>query len=266
MVFAGRAYQHLFWDSPFRSVLWDQNLLEPFVNSIFNMSWKDYVTDLSIDHKIQTLIRLNGWFYLFCAIVSLTIKPTSNKIFKSILFLGGCNLVVLALLLTKNKFYHFAMFFEHAIQFSVPFLLYYFLKNESVRWLLPKLKLIISISFVCHGLYAIGLIYPIPENFVTMTLNILPISEINAKQFLFIMGILDFVFAIIIFIPKLSKVSLIYAFTWGFITAIARVLSGLKYGVSLHILHQYFYQTLYRIPHGIIPLLTYLILKRNRNN
>jgi hypothetical protein len=264
LIFAGRAYQHLFWDAPFRSILWDQQLLEPLVNKVLNMNWSIYVTDLNIDENIQKMIKINGLFYLLCAVISLKISFTSKKIVKFILLLGGINLFVLALLLTKNKFYHIAMFFEHAIQFGTPIILYFFLKNNYESWLLRILKVIISLSFACHGLYAIGLIYPIPETFVTMTINILPINDASAKYFLFVMGILDFLIAISIFVPKTSKICLIYAFVWGIVTALARIISGFNYGISFDILHQYFYLTVYRIPHGIIPLLAFLIIKEQK--
>lgn len=260
MVFIGRAYQHLFWDAPFRSLLWDQDLLAPIVMRFLNMNWQDYVTDLRIDNTIQCLIKFNGLLYALCAIIALIVNSDSKKWMRSVLFLGGCSLVILSLLITKEKFYHTAMFFEHTIQFGTPFLLYFFLKNKAMIWLLPKLKIIIALSFTCHGLYAIGILYPLPENFVTMTLNILPLNEATAKEFLFLIGIIDFIIAIFIYVPKLSKITLIYASLWGIITALARIISGVKYGFSLEVFHQYFYLTLYRIPHGLIPLLACYII------
>ena len=113
-IFLGRAYQHLFWDAPFRSLFWDQSLLEPVVNTFLNMEWQDYVTNLDTDRAIQSLTRAHGFLYLICAIVSLLIKQGSKKWMRVVITIGGISLVFLSMLLTKDKFYHFAMFFEHA--------------------------------------------------------------------------------------------------------------------------------------------------------
>jgi len=96
-----------------------------------------------------------------------------------------------------------------------------------------------------------------------MTLNILPVSQNIAEQFLFIEGLMDFLIAIIIFIPKTAKSALIYAAIWGFLTALARIVSGLHYDISIAIVMQYLHKTIFRLPHGLIPLIAYLLLKEN---
>jgi hypothetical protein len=169
---------------------------------------------------------------------------------------------MLSLLLTKEKFYHIPMFFEHTIQFSTPFLLLSFIKYQKTSKLVLHLKIAIALTFTCHGLYAIGILYPLPGNFVTMCLNILPISETTAIRFLFIAGILDFAVAILLFIPRLWKFALLYAILWGFLTALARVVGPFSFDFTWQSLHQNLYQTVYRIPHGLIPLLLYFIMKK----
>jgi uncharacterized membrane protein len=95
-----------------------------------------------------------------------------------------------------------------------------------------------------------------------MCLNILPISETTAIRFLFIAGILDFAVAILLFIPRLWKFALLYAILWGFLTALARVFGTFSFDLTWLSLHQNLYQTVYRIPHGLIPLLLYFIMKK----
>lgn len=264
-IFFGRAYQHLFWDAPYRSFFWDQHLLEPVVNFLFNTSWQSYVTNLNTDFAIQVLTRSIGVLYLVCAVISILINENSKKWMSNILKLGAVSLVFLALMITKNKFYHLIMFFEHTIQFGVPIALLYFLKHKNTPILLFYLKVFIALAFTCHGMYAIGVFYPLPGNFVTMTLNILPVQEEMAKNLLFVAGVIDFIIAIAIFIPKLSKAALLYACFWGIVTALARILSGFHYDFSLSIMHQYLYLTIYRLPHGLIPLMVYLYLVKNNS-
>ncbi|MFD0962636.1 hypothetical protein [Pseudofulvibacter geojedonensis] len=260
-VLIGRAYQFIFWDAPFRTLLWDQKLIEPLIN-LLGYSWKEYANSLRIDSLIKLSIKLNGIFFFISAFLVLFSNNKSKNWMKTIIWLSGISLIILALLQTKEKFYHLAMFFEHSIQFSLPFLLIYFTKTNNYLSFTWYLKTIIALTFTCHGLYAIGCIYPLPANFVTMSLNTLPLTETQVKYFLFIAGILDFIIAIGIFIPKLYKPILMYAIFWGSITAIARIASGLTYDVSINIFHQYLYQTIYRVPHGIAPIiLLYLTIK-----
>lgn len=261
-VFFGRGYEHIFWDAPFRSFLWDEKLLSPIVEGIFNTEWRHYATSLKTDFIIQSCIKINGIFYLLCAALCLSITENSKKISRYLIFTGGAFLVVLSLLITKSKFYHTVMFFEHSIQFATPFALLFFLKTNNFKSLLLFLKILIAFTFISHGMYAIGVFYPLPGNFVTMTLNILPVSENSAKQFLFLAGVIDFLVAILIFIPKTAKVALMYTAIWGILTAFARIISGLTYDVSFKIFHQYLYATIYRIPHGLIPYVAYLITKK----
>ncbi|CAL2091848.1 conserved membrane protein of unknown function [Tenacibaculum sp. 190524A02b] len=261
-IFAGRAYQHLIWDAPYRSLFWDQKLLEPIINLVFDTTWQKYVTDLNTDLSIQILTRCVGCLYVVCAVLSLTITGSTKNWQRNILKLGAVSLVFLSLLLTKEKFYHLIMFFEHTIQFGVPIALLYFIKNKNKEKLIFALKICIALTFTCHGMYAIGVFYPLPANFVTMTLNILPVTENMAKSLLFVAGVLDFAIALFIFIPKLVKPTLIYAAFWGFITALARIISGLHYEVSLNMVHQYLYLVIYRIPHGLIPILVYMYISK----
>lgn len=263
LIFFGRAYQHLFWDAPFRSLLWDQSLMEPLISSIFRISWESYATSMATDSIIQTIIRGHGFLYLVCGVLCLLIRKNSLKSIYGILWIGAFSLVVLAMLLTKNKFYHFTMFFEHAIQFGTPLALIWFIKKQNVDKLIRVLKVLIALTFTCHGIYALGSPFPLPANFVTMMLNILPVSEESARMILMLAAYMDFAVAIFIFIPRLAKAALIYAAFWGLATALARVINGFTYEISWSIIHQYLYAAVYRIPHGLIPLLVYFLLRGN---
>ena len=257
LIFAGRAYQHLFWDAPYRSIFWDQQLLEPIITKLLALPWQDYVTNLETDRAIQLLTRSIGVLFALCALIAITYTETTKRWNKIILKTGSVGLVFLAFALTKEKFYHLSMFFEHSIQFGIPIALVYFVKYPNTKNLITYLKVCIALAFTCHGMYALGILYPIPANFVTMTLNILPVTEEIAKHLLFIAGILDVLIAIGIFIPKMARISLWYACFWGFITALARILEGYHYGITAANTHQYLYLVIYRLPHGLVPLAVY---------
>ncbi|MBP2832982.1 hypothetical protein J8281_12365 [Aquimarina sp. U1-2] len=259
MIFFGRAWQHLFWDAPYRSFFWDEALLQPIVEGIFNTPWKDYVTSLTTDNSIQASIRINGAIYLiasFCALYYIKSKVVWIRI---PIWIGGISLLLLSVLLTKEKFYHSAQFFEHSIQFGLPFVLLLYHKNYNEKRFILILKVLIAITFFSHGLYAFGF-YPVPGKFVDMVIQIFGCTEATAKLFLYIAGILDFIIAVLIFIPRVSTYALWYAVVWGTLTALARVIANFYIDFPLHSIHQNLHQTIYRIPHGTVPLLV-LILK-----
>ena len=265
LIFIGRAWQHLFWDAPFRSFFWDESLLKPIVENFLGTEWQSYATSPKTDKNIQLGIQFNGYLYLISSIASLILSKKNIKFIKPIIFLGGISLVILAILLTKEKFYHTAQFFEHSIQFSAPFILIYiFSKREPLKnKLIHILKIIIAFTFLAHGLYAFGF-YPVPGNFIDMVIQIFGCSEDTAKSFLYIAGILDFVIAALIFIPKIDKYVLYYAVIWGLLTAAARLVANFQWDFPIQSIHQYMYQVLYRLPHGLIPLITIYIIQQTK--
>ncbi|WP_299211513.1 hypothetical protein [uncultured Aquimarina sp.] len=266
LIFIGRAWQHLFWDAPYRSFFWDESLLKPIIEGVFNTSWQEYATSDRTDQMIQNGIKINGFLYLIAAISALAIKKTTVRWFRIPIFLGGCSLVILTILLTKEKFYHTAQFFEHSIQFGLPFvLLYSYSKELHYKSLAFIFKVLIAFTFFSHGLYAFGF-YPVPGKFIDMTIQIFGFSETTAIFFLYIAGILDFILAILIFIPKVQVYALWYAVVWGLLTAMARIVANFYWDFALQSIHQNLYEVLYRIPHGLTPLLVILLLKKYSTN
>lgn len=262
-VFIGRAWQHLYWDAPYRSLLWDEGLLKPIVETLLGVTWTDYVTATTTDVWIQNIIFYTGVLYLLAGGSVLFYAKYQRKLLRILIILGGVNLVFLSFLLMKEKFYHFAQFFEHAIQFSLPFVFLYQIREDrdEVR-LMFVLKVLVAIVFVSHGLYAIGY-YPVPGNFVDMVMGIFPFSESQAKTFLSIAGLMDFLVAFYIFVPRVTSVALWYAVVWGLLTAFARIVSGFHMDFPWQTIHQELLGTLYRLGHGLVPLVA-LLMHRNQ--
>ncbi|WP_282084869.1 hypothetical protein [Aquimarina algiphila] len=254
LIFLGRAYQHMVWDPPYRTFLWDEAILKGFVESVFGVSWNEYVTSLSVASSISLSIKIIGVFYLLCAVVTLLIKPGMKKVGKLFLLGGSIGLFILAVLYCKEKFFHVGQLFEYTIQFLSPVLLYMAVFTSIEVKKIRMIALIaIALTFSCHGLYAIGY-YPRPGSFVDMTINTLPISEPSAHAMLKIAGIIDFLIAITIFIPRLSYPSLLYAFIWGGLTAIARLTGHFHVDFLGNTFSQWTWEVIIRLPHALIPL------------
>ncbi len=259
LVFAGRAWQHLFWDAPFRALLWDKDWMESTITWLTGDTWQAYVTSETAGYFIDNFIFSFGIFYGVMAILTLVIKQ-SMKTLTWLYALSSLALGFLAFLYCKDKFYHLGQFFEYAIQFSLP-LFFYLALTEKINILKLRLylKIAIALTFSAHGLYALGY-YPQPGVFVDMVINTLHVSESTATYMLYLAGILDMVFAIGIFIPRFAKVSLIYMVLWGAATAVARTWANFYMDFPLNSLHQNLHETIYRLPHALIPF-TVLIMQ-----
>ncbi len=271
-LFLGRSWMHVMWDAPFRTIFWDENLLQSFIESNTAFTWNEYVTSPVVDQFIQNLIVGFGWFYLICAFASvgsykLRHKPRSIVAvsLQFILWLGAISLIILAALYCKEKFFSIGQFFEYSCQFLSPVFLIFLLRDSITRdRLIRLLKIAIALTFTCHGLYAIGF-YPRPGLFVDMTINILHVNEANAVRFLNLAGILDFVISILIFVPRFAKPALFYAVLWGSATAIARVAANFYWSNLEHTFGYWFWEMLYRLPHALVPVLVLYLLSSKGN-
>ncbi len=260
-VFWGRAWQHWFWDAPYRSLLWDEVWMSGLVDALLGMNWEDYVTSTAVDRGIQTWIRITGIVYFLAGCAVLAIRYL-GKWARTMIWFGLINLVLLSLLYFKERFFAVGQFFEYTLQMLAPFLVLYADRKSVVghRFIL-LLKWAILLTFTCHGLYAIGY-YPRPVHFQEMVMNILKIPQSGVKYFLNAAGILDFLMSIMIFLPwkRIQILGLAYAVAWGFFTAIARVWAFVHFEYFSSSLHQWWYETVYRFPHFLLPLLVLLLL------
>jgi len=174
-------------------------------------------------------------------------------------------LILLAALYCKEKFFSAGQFFEYTLQFLTPLFLIYLSNKE--KWsnsFTLIIKVAIAFTFICHGLYAVNY-YPLPGNFVEMTINILGVGEESARNFLFAAGILDFICGVLIFFPrKISLIAIAYMIFWGLGTTLARIWANFYWEFPWASLHQWWFESLYRIPHFLIPLFLFIYLYKSK--
>jgi hypothetical protein len=94
-----------------------------------------------------------------------------------------------------------------------------------------------------------------------MMISIVGISEDTATNSLIIAGILDILLVPFLFIKKTEKAALLYAIVWGILTALARIFANYSADFPLESIHQYLFEVVIRLPHGLVPLLAYFIIK-----
>jgi len=268
LVLLGRAYQYFFFSAPFMSLYYYAEFLKPYIENKTGLTWHDFLSLPAIDNYTDYAIWISGGFFLLTIPFVIWLKKRNLKYFQLPIVLSGIGLIFLAVLLTITKNYKVGQFIEYSIQFSTPFLLLSFIRFKMpTKRLLTILKLLIALTFVGHGLYALGY-YPVPGYFVDMVIRIFQCSESFARNFLLVAGILDMVIAVGIFLPHrtIVKYCLLWAIIWGFATAIARVYGNFYSDFILNSLHQTIYQSIFRLPHGLFPLLAFQILRTAKHS
>lgn len=255
----GRAYQCIFWDLPIRSLLWNEGWMPSIVSGIFGLTWEEYLKHPNINSSIQGLVSSIGFLLVFSS--GLALLRFGKRITKMSLHFSFGLLVFIAFLYHLEKFQTAGQFFEYSLQFMTPLILWYYVKNGVTKLWLALLKVAIALTFISHGLYALGF-YPVPANFVAMTIQILPLSQEAAVSLLMVVGILDLIFSIGIFLKGwVFKISVWYCIIWGGLTTSARILANLDLTMFASTMHQWWFESVYRLPHFLIPLLLYLIWK-----
>lgn len=264
LIFFGRSMQLILWDAPFRELIWDERLMKPIVHDIFGMSWQDYATDLSVDIKVQRTVQAIGWIILSGAISVILLYFSKKRIFRIPIYIASTFVLLIVFMEFKEKFFHSAQIIEGTIQIFTP-ICFILLLTTKIRHIKLFLKIIIGLTFLGHGLYAIG-VYATPGNFVDMTIILLGVNEEQAKLFLHIVGWLDIIIFPLLFITKTIKPALWYAIIWGILTALARIIYYLE--LTNFELNSFFmvHDTLFRLAHGLVPLALYFYLNHQKKS
>ena len=84
-------------------------------------------------------------------------------------------------------------------------------------------------------------------------MGILGTTEYTARQLLLMAGAWDFAIAFVIFIPGLNIFSLVFATFWGIATAVARMWANIHIEDILIGFHQWGFESLLRLAHGLVP-------------
>jgi hypothetical protein len=263
LVFASRAWQHLFWATPWRRFFWNPKVAK-LIAPWYDLHPIDYFRSTRIDSDINTFIHGIGLVFIICAI-SVLFHNGKKKWTSISLCIGIILLFILQLLYWEDARFRMGMLIELSSQTLAPIALMLFLKNVKSKAFEWTLRIGIALTFIGHGFYAVG-IHPVPGNFQEMTIKFFGIANANAKSFLWIVGILDFIIGIICFLPfrNWMKSILYWAIFWGFITALMRIIHNVYLYNLARTLSLWVWEFLVRTPHYTFPLL-WLFLANNLN-
>lgn len=263
--FIGRGWEHFSFNPPYRVFLWNEDLLGGFINMFTPITWQEYVESIKINAFIDLCIQGIGVFYLVMAFVTVFIKSWHKKLAK-FYFLASFMMAFLAFTLFVDKGFRIGQFIEQSLQILTPslFALVYLYKIE-IKNLINPIKIAIAFTFIGHGLFAVGF-YPVPGNFVDMCISFFGFSETEAFAFLRMIGAIDLGCALLLFLPKLEYVALIFMSIWGSATASARILSNIDSDLLNMSISQWWFELVYRIPHGFIPVMLLLYFYSQRKS
>lgn len=146
---------------------------------------------------------------------------------------------------------------EHSSKLLTPLLLIHLIsvKCINMKKALFLAKIIIALTFFGHGMFALGVNY-VPESFIGMTTSILGLEIGESLFFLKVIGMLDILFAFLIFSKIHIESAFVYLIIWGTLTASARLAYGiLIYDGSVVDLVYWASNMIFRLPNGLIPFL-----------
>lgn len=242
--------------------------MRPLLSSI-GISWESFAGSVRNDRMIHSVVQTGGILLVASGILSIAGLHRRIRRFYGAFIPGILILTLIALLETKEHFFRLIHFFEFGIQLAAPIALMLSVRNGTGQRLKRFLEVSVALTFAAHGLYALN-VWPIPGNFIDMTIVLLGCSQDTAEQFLIVAGVLDLLIALVLIAyPKrlIYKASLVYACAWGLATALARV--AFHYTLSGDLtsaLHGGLYLTIYRLPHGLIPLLLLISVDRFKSS
>ncbi len=253
---------HYYWEGPYGVLLWHDSTYE--LATRFGLSWEEFVGTGADDGFVQKWIGNVWWLYLACTVLTITVRKGAWLQMIGLL-LGSGLLVILSYAAYVRSQNQLPMFIEHGGQMLIPTLLVMALAlgaNHRITTITAIIAVIMTFSG--HGCYALGL-WPTPGNFYAMTTLILEVEYPTAQNLLRTAGVLDFFVCVGICIPFLRRGTVLYAAVWGFLTAIARPVAGMSWGLNYWGADQYLHEALLRAPHFLIPLYLFFLWRQPRS-
>lgn len=263
---------HLRWEVPYRALLWSESLLRGTVENGLGIPWETWVTSSTIEATTQSVMRWMGFALLATALAAWRCRNPQRESRSGtpewLLLLGGFSLGFGALLEFKDKLFHPAILMEASARVLAPLVLWALVRGwfSDARGL-RVLKAATAITFLGHGLFAIGY-FPVPGNFIDLTIKILGVDEPQARMVLQFAGALDIALAAAMLTSsRATRIALAYATAWGLLTALARPVAYLASaiaapgGFSMWGLAYWVTEALSRAAHVGVPLSALLLAR-----
>jgi hypothetical protein len=261
LMLLGRGWKYFFFETSFREIFWSQKAFGWFIEDWLGIDWNSYLSTPFYDDRIVMFEKGLGLLLMSVAVMILFFSR--GKAVKGVLILVTLFQLPQAYFQFNGVGYNWALMLEFSAQFFMPILLLLYLMDR--KELAIKLGVVvIAITFVCHGLYAAG-VYNVPQKFLTMSIKTIGLNKSSSMLFLTIMGVLDFVATVMVFIKNFvaRRIGLWYMVFWGFVTAVARPWAHFYAFDAARSLFQHFPDFLVRAPHFLLPI--FLLVAFNKH-
>ena len=260
LMLCGRAWKYFFFETSYREIFWNHKAFGWFIENLIHIDWNHYLANPAYDANIMLFKKGLGLFYFLSAIIVVVIPR--HRAVRGVLIMVAISQIPQAYFQFNGSFYNWALLLEFTAQFSAPLLLWMQLRGK-IQTTKVWCKLVVAITFICHGLYACG-VYNVPQKFLTMCMKTLAFSKENALLFLTAMGVLDFIAALALYFKntKILRVGLWYMIVWGGLTALARPWAHFYSFDAFRSLFQHLPDFLIRAPHYMLPL--FLLMTINK--
>lgn len=255
---------HVIQEPPYSAFLWDPDYFEWAVKIITGEEWRDYLMGPAADKTVRVCTRAMTILLMLGAIAATCISYRRWWL-RWPLYLSALILLFISFCKFLSTGYQAPMLLEHALQVTSPVFLVWVIKEGFSRRLYLIMMAATGLTFASHGFYALGLGVPVPGHFTDMTMESLGLSESAARTYLLIAGILDQIMVISLLIPIARQWALLYGSCWGFITALARLTSYVRFDVLMGMtLITYLPQFFVRAPHFLVPLILWTYVRQKR--
>ena len=114
--------------------------------------------------------------------------------------------------------------------------------------------ILVSLTFLGHGSYALGWPGPRPQLFENLVFGTIGLEASAASIFLTMVGILNLLAAVLVFVRKLAMSMLIYMVVWGLMTSLAYPWAYLEFSEEQLGWLRWSSEFLTRLPHALLPL------------
>lgn len=256
---AGWAWQHLYWEGPYGPLFWRGEALDFFAHH--GGDWDDFVGQTPGAGAVQRWIAWMAWPYVICAALTITARQRA-WLQLSGLAVGGLCLAALAYSKYLAAARELPMLVEHAAQVASPVLLALALAcGAKHRAVIAATTGAVIMTFAAHGAYALGW-WPTPASFYAMATVVLGTDEATTTAILRSAGALDLLICVGLLAPRLRRSCMLYAATWGLLTALARPVAGMSLDLRFWGADQFLYEAMVRAPHFTLPLYLMLIWRR----
>lgn len=230
LMLLGRSWQHFFWETPYHALL----------------------AEGQVPQLLQIFCRCCGGVYALAAAAAIFPKRVP---YAGWWLLGSAWLLVGLFAASAARQREITQLLEHAAQISIPIWLWiYFDAKWPWAWLEGLVKAAVALTFVSHGLYALGFPYPQPGNFIFMAQQILQLAPDGASAFLTLAGVFDILASALLFSKKWEKPALAYMVIWGALTALARIVVYFDPSEMALTASRWGFEVLVRMPHALLPL------------